>query len=108
MKKKYVVTFDVHSEHERIIQDLIQYDWHSVIQGYADNGSPVICYFPETTWWKEFNNVKEAFAEFDAIAGQSNIIRQTVSLLDEWRSTTRNPMKHQVEEARALRLVSSN
>lgn len=107
MKKKYIVTFDVHAEHERIIQDLITYGWHSVIQGYTDNGQPVICYFPETTWWKEFNNVKEAFAEFEVIAGgKSNIIRQMVSILDDWRSTTHNPMKHQIEEARALQLIS--
>ncbi len=49
MKKEYLITYDVHYDHERIIQDLIKNNWHSVKQGYA-NGKPIICYLPETTW----------------------------------------------------------
>lgn len=106
MKKKYVLMYDVHRDHERIIQDLIARNWHSVIQGYSD-GKPVICYLTETTWWKEFATAREAFNEFQSIAGTANIIRQVVSVYDEWICTTNNPMKHQIEEARRLQLVNS-
>lgn len=102
MKKKFILIFDVYSEHQRIIKDLISNSWHSVIKGYDDVGNAVICYFPETTWWKEFETSKQAYSEFERIAGSSNIIRVIVSELTDWRCSTKNPMEHQLEEAKFL------
>lgn len=107
MKKKYILMFDVHRDHERIIQDLISKNWHSVIQGFqTETRKPIVCYLPETTWWKEFSSKREAYDEFKLIAGVDNIIRQVVSVFDEWICSTGNPMKHQIEEVRNLKLVN--
>ncbi|PZU84233.1 MAG: hypothetical protein DI529_11465 [Chryseobacterium sp.] len=102
MKKKYIITFDVHIGHQQIIKDLTSCDWHSIIKGYDDGGNAVICYLPETTWWKEFETSRQAYDEFSLIAGSNNIIRVLVSKLDDWRCSTINAMAHQQEEAKKL------
>lgn len=102
MKKKYILSYDVHNEHQRIIDQLIANGWHSIIQGVDDKGTPCICYLPETTWWKEFENSKQALDEFKTVAGDANVVRAVVSNFDDWRCTTSNPMNHQKEEVRNL------
>lgn len=103
MKKKYILTYDITQDHERVIQDLISNNWHSVIQGYSD-GKKVICYLPETTWWKEFETARQAYDEFKYIAGSSIIKRQLVSSFDDWICSIINPMQHQIEEAKKMNL----
>ncbi|MCD9853836.1 hypothetical protein LUD75_03930 [Epilithonimonas sp. JDS] len=103
MKKKYIITFDVHTGHQQIIKDLTSNDWHSIIRGYNDEGNAVICYLPETTWWKEFETSKQAYDEFILIAGSNNVIRILTTEFSEWRCSTDNPMEHQKEEAKNLK-----
>ncbi|WP_284462383.1 hypothetical protein [Chryseobacterium sp.] len=103
MKKKHLLTYDITQDHQRVIQDLISNNWHSVIQGYSD-GKKVICYFPETTWWKEFETTRQAYDEFKNIAGSSIIKRQIVVPFDDFTCSTSNPMQHQIEEAKRLNL----
>jgi len=105
--KKYLLTYDVYSDHERIIKDLIASNWHSVIQGHT-NGKPTVGYLPETTWWKEFETAQQAYDEFKVIAGKQNIERQAVTVFDEWIVSTTNPLKHQKEEVQRLKLINSN
>ena len=102
MKKKYILSYDVHYEHQRIIDQLIANGWHSILQGVDDNGSPCIGYLPETTWCKELQNSSQALNEFKTIAGNANVVRAVVSNFDDWRCTTGNPMNHQKEEVRKL------
>ena len=104
--KKYLITYDVHRDHERIIQDLIKNGWHSVIQGYIDS-KPTICYLSETTWWKECKDQSQAYYEFQTIAGITNIVRQAVTVFDEILVSRMNPLKHQIEEAKKYKLLES-
>lgn len=98
MKNKCLLVFDVHDEHQRIIQDLTDNDWHSIIEGVNDEGKSGICNLPETTWWKEFETANQAYNEFLTIAGAHNIIRVFVSEFDNWRGMQGISMKHQREE----------
>ena len=106
MKKKYLLTYDITQDHYRVIQELINNDWHSVIQGYSADGKKVICYFPETTWWKEFETTRQAYNEFQIIAGADIIKRQIVVPFDDWLCSTQNPMQHQIDEAKRMNLIN--
>jgi len=107
MKKEYLVTYDVHENHEQIIKDLLAAGWHSVKPAYEiGTRKPVFCYLPETTWYKSFENTTEATEEFIKIAGgASNVIRQMVTSFSDWQGSIKNPMPHQVEEAKHMRLL---
>lgn len=107
MKKKYLVTFDAHNDHERIIEDLLAKGWHSVIQGVDKNGVNVICYLPNTTWYKEFTSGELAYDEMKSIIGGLNAIRIAATAFNEWFSGVRNPMQHQIEEAKKMGLKSA-
>lgn len=107
MKKKYLVTFDAHNDHERIIKDLIAKGWHSVMQGKNGNGQDVIIYMPNTTWYKEFNSAKLASEELKSIVGILNLIRHNVVAFTEFYGGTANPMAHQIEEAKKMGLKSA-
>lgn len=104
MKKKYLLTYDITQDHYRVIQELITNNWHSVIQGYLDDGKRKICYFPETTLWKEFETIRQAYDEFQIIAGVSIIKRHIVVPFDNWICSTENPMQHQIDEANRMNL----
>lgn len=101
--KKFVIMYDVKADHQRIIQDLLLNDWHSILEGHSIDGEPIICFLPETTWYKEFNTQREAFDEFKAIAGADNVIRLAVTILSNWWSTATNPMGHQIEELKSFK-----
>lgn len=107
MKKKYLVTFDAHNDHERIIQDLLAKGWHSVIQGVDKNGVNVICYLPNTTWYKEFTSAELAYNEMKSIIGVLNHVRSTATPFTEWFGSGSNPMSHQIEEAKKMGLKSA-
>nr|WP_314494235.1 hypothetical protein [uncultured Chryseobacterium sp.] len=106
MKKKFLLTYDITQDHDRVIQELINNNWHSVIQGYSTDGKKVICYFPETTWWKEFDTTRQAYNEFQIIAGVNIIKRQTVVQFDDWICSIQNPMQHQIDKAKRMNLIN--
>jgi len=99
MSKRLLLTFDVHEDHERIIKDLTESGWKSIINGtYTETGLPAVVYLPETTWWTEANNLQQAWKDFEAIAGKTNIIRGDIFEFTDWKGVIGDPMKHQLQE----------
>ncbi len=62
--KKFVIMYDVKVGNQRIIQNLLSNDWHSILEWRTIDGDPIICFLPKTTCYKEFNSQKDAFDEF--------------------------------------------
>lgn len=99
--KKFLLTFDVHEDHERIINELTANGWHSTIRGvYENTGLPGIGYLPETTWWIQANDIRVAYTEFVNIAGEENITRADIFEFSDWKGTDKNPLPHQIREIR--------
>lgn len=106
MKINYLITYDVRDNHEQIIADLLDNDWHSVVPAYEiGTRKPVFCYLPETSWIKAFDSADEAIREFKQIAGKENILRFMVTVFTGWQGSISKPKPHQVEKASNMRLL---
>lgn len=106
MKTNFLITYDVHDNHEQIIADLLAKGWHSVVPAVqVTTGKSTICYLPETTWYKAFESAHDAILEFLATAGASNALRYMVTSFINWEGSTVKPKPHQIEEAKKMRLL---
>jgi hypothetical protein len=97
--KRFLLTFDVHDEHERIIDELTTNGWHSSIRGININtGKPGLSFLPETTWWVQGEDKDTVYQNFVGIAGDKNIVRADIFEFVDWRGVGGKALPHQLEE----------
>jgi len=97
--KRFLLTFDVHDEHERIIEELTANGWHSSIRGfYMSTGKPGISFLPETTWWVQAEDKDTVYQNFLEIAGKKNIVRADIFEFVDWRGVDGKALPHQLDE----------